>query len=44
MEEQRLIYNAHQMIKCCRETNSNWGVAYWTSVLNYLTRKFERLN
>jgi|TARA_R110000803_G_scaffold137761_3_gene204675 hypothetical protein len=44
MEEQRLIYNANMMIEECQLSGSEWGVQYWTGVLNYILKKYNKLN
>jgi hypothetical protein len=44
MEEQRLIHNANMMIEECKLSGSKWGVQYWTSVLNYILKKYNKLN
>lgn len=40
----RLIDNAYRALSVCEQSKSKWGIDYWTSVVNYLLRKYNRLN
>lgn len=36
----RLIENAYKARNKCWETGSDWGIAYWDSVIRALVRKY----
>ena len=40
----RLIDNAYIALSICEQSKSKWGINYWTSVVNNLLRKYNRLN
>lgn len=40
----RLIDNAYRSLSACEQSQSKWGINYWTLVVNYLLRKYNRLN
>ena len=41
---ERLIENAELALACCKATESEWGIKYWSGVLNALLRKYNSLN
>ena len=38
----RRIDSAHRALERCKESGSEWGITYWTIVINALVRKLNR--
>ena len=36
------IDNAYNALECCHYSKSEWGINYWTTVVNALVRKLNR--
>jgi hypothetical protein len=44
MNWERLIANAEMALNNCIKTKSEWGVQYWSSVLQHLLKRARRLH